>query len=237
MAMKKESNLYTVLYIIVMVTVVGAALAFTSMALADKQQKNIDADKMRQILSSVHIPAGSNVAEEYNKYVVRSFVIDSEGREMNGVKAFDVNVAEQSKLPAAERRLPVYECRLSQTDVKYILPVYGAGLWGPIWGYVAVDSNGTDIYGAYFGHQGETPGLGAEIEKPDFTNNFNGKTLWRNDNFAPVEVVKKGQKPVADCDYVDGISGGTITSKGVSAMLSDGLTPYKAFLEQLKNKK
>ena len=146
-----------------------------------------------------------------------------------------MNVSEQSKENAGERLLPVYECQLPE-GTKYVLPMYGAGLWGPIWGYVSVNADGSTIYGAYFDHQGETPGLGAEIAKPDFCNQFEGKHFFINGKFEPVQVVKNGQKPVGDADYVDGISGGTITSKGVGAMIDNCLAPYAAFLNSLNNK-
>lgn len=107
------------------------------------------------------------------------------------------------------------------------------GLWGPIWGYVAFDADGSTIYGAFFDHQGETPGLGAEITKPAFTDQFPGRSVFKGDNFYPIEVVKAGQKPLnPDVDYVDGISGGTITSKGVGAMFDNCLSPYRAWLEK-----
>ena len=89
------------------------------------------------------------------------------------------------------------------------------------------------MYGAYFAHQGETPGLGAEIKKPEFSSQFEGKTMFKGDRFMPVTVVKKGQKPTGNEDYVDGISGGTITSKGVAAMIDNCLVPYQAFLKSL----
>ena len=234
--MNKQSNVYTIIYIAVLVVVVGAALALTSMSLADKKQANADADKMRQILASVHVTAeDGDVKDAFERYIVETEVLDSKGQKVEG-DAFGVNVAEQSKLPADKRQLPLYVCDLGKDGVKYIMPVYGAGLWGPIWGYVAVDADGSTVYGAYFAHQGETPGLGAEIEKPDFANQFHDKTLWKNGRFAPIAVVKNGQKPQGDEDYVNGISGGTITSKGVSAMLHDCLTPYEEFLKNLKNK-
>lgn len=232
--MNKQSNIYTTIYIIVLVLIVGSALALTSLSLRDRQQANIDADKMRQILASVHVsPDKQNIISDYEKYITRSFIINSQGQEIPG-DAFAVNVSEQSKLPEAERLLPVFECTLKDGDVKYILPMYGAGLWGPIWGYVAFDANGSTIYGAYFAHQGETPGLGAEIEKPAFSNQFTGKSVTpTGGEFMPVEVVKKGQRPTGGEDYVDGISGGTITSKGVGAMFANCITPYKTFLHNL----
>lgn len=236
--MNKQSNTYTLVYIIVLVVIVGTALAFTSISLKDRQQANADAEKMRQILASVNIEAPEGaVADTYKEYITDAFVIDSEGRRLpEAPAAFTVDVAAQSKLELAKRLLPVYECTLGDKGVKYIMPLYGAGLWGPIWGYVSVDADGSTIYGAYFGHQGETPGLGAEIEKPAFTSQFAGKHLFVDGRFVPVAVVKKGIKAPQGADSVDGISGGTITSKGVGAMIDNCLAPYGAFLESLTNK-
>lgn len=233
--MNKQSNVYTIIYIIVLVVVVGTALAFTSISLKERQQDNIAADKMRQILASVHIvpQTADSIIPVYEKVITNSFIVDSKGNIVAG-DAFDVNVALQSKLPADERQLPVFVATLDDLSRKYILPVYGAGLWGPIWGYVALDHDGSTIFGAYFAHQGETPGLGAEIEKPAFSNEFIGKNMFKNSQFLPVAVVKAGQKPMGDEDYVDGISGGTITSKGVGAMLDNCLKPYETYLTTLR---
>lgn len=232
--MNKQSNTYTIIYIIVLVLVVGAALAATSISLRSRQQANADADKMRQILASVLVaPQPEDIIPTFESTVKRQFIVDETGKTVDG-DAFAVNVAEQSKKPAQERLLPVYECELSDGSVKYVLPVYGAGLWGPIWGYVSIDADGSTVYGAYFAHQGETPGLGAEIEKPAFSSQFEGKQLFKDSRFLPVAVVKAGQKPLGDEDYVDGISGGTITSKGVGSMLSNCLAPYEAYLSTLR---
>lgn len=235
--MNKQSNTYTIIYIIVLVLVVGSALALTAMALKPRQQENADADKKRQILASVHVSVpSSEISSTFEQYITDQFIVDEQGQRI-GDDAFSVNVANQSKIAPADRRLPVYVCTLPKSgDIKYILPVYGSGLWGPIWGYVALDADASTVYGAYFAHQGETPGLGAEIEKPAFSDQFNGKQMFKGDNYLPVTVVKAGQKPLGDEDYVDAVSGGTITSKGVAAMLSDCLTPYKNYLETLRNK-
>ena len=230
----KQSNAYTIIYITVMVVIVGAALAFTAISLKDRQLENADADKMKQILQSVHITTErSTVVEDFQKYITSAFVINDRGETVDGQDAFTVNVAAEAKKPYGERLLPVYICNLPDAGTKYILPLAGMGLWGPIWGYVSLDADGKTIYGAFFDHQGETPGLGAEITKPEFTGQFDGKQMFKNGDFMPVAVVKKGQLPVGGEDYVDGISGGTITSKGVSAMLDDCLKPYKAYLETL----
>ena len=113
-------------------------------------------------------------------------------------------------------------------ETKYVFPVYGAGLWGAIWGYVALNSDKDTVYGVYFSHASETPGLGAEIAPPQFQGEFPGKKTLENGEIA-LGVVKNGK--VEKPDYqVDGISGGTITSVGVDAMLKTCLNSYKNFL-------
>lgn len=238
MKLNKQSNIYTLIYIAALVILVGAILAGTSMALKDRQEANANADKMKQILSSVHISADDqNVHKLFEDLIVATPVIDSEGN-IVAQNGFEINVQQQSKKKDASKRLlPVYVCNLGEKGIKYILPIYGNGLWGPIWGYIAVDSDGSTVYGAYFAHQSETPGLGAEIEKPKFSNQFDGKRLFKDDRFLPVTVIKKGQKAVKGEDYVDAVSGGTITSKGVAAMLDDCLKPYEAFLFNVANQR
>jgi Na+-transporting NADH:ubiquinone oxidoreductase subunit C len=230
----KQSNVYTIVYITLMVVIVGAALAITSMVLKDRQQENADADKMKQILQSVHVASDrSTVVDDYHRYIVNTFVINSLGQPVEGADAFNVDVAVEAKKPRQERLLPVYVCNLPDAGTKYILPLSGMGLWGPIWGYVSLDDDGSTVYGAFFGHQSETPGLGAEITKEAFTSQFPGKQMFKNGEFLPVTVVKKGQTPAGNEDYVDGISGGTITSKGVAAMLNECMRPYQTYLETL----
>ena len=233
--MNKQSSIYTIVYIIVLAGVVGAVLAMTSMGLRERQQANIDADKMRQILSAIRVvPDKGMIATDFNKFVVSQLVVNEKGDSI-GNDAFGIDMASESTVAASERRLPVYVCDVDGGR-KYVVPVYGAGLWGPIWGYVSLDADGSTIYGAYFAHEGETPGLGAEIEKPVFSDQFRGKVLLKNGKFLPVNVLKKGVKPKAGEDYVDAVSGGTITSKGVASMLDDGLVPYKAYLQSLTGK-
>ena len=233
--MNKQSSIYTIVYIIVLAGVVGAVLAMTSMGLRERQQANIDADKMRQILSAIRVvPDKGMIATDFNKFVVSQLVVNEKGDSI-GNDAFGIDMASESKVAASERRLPVYVCDVDGGR-KYVVPVYGAGLWGPIWGYVSLDADGSTIYGAYFAHEGETPGLGAEIEKPVFSDQIRGKVLLKNGKFLPVNVLKKGVKPKAGEDYVDAVSGGTITSKGVASMLDDGLVPYKAYLQSLTGK-
>ena len=211
-----------------MVIVVGAVLALISGALKPKQNENIRIEKMKQMLSAVHISPDNDdmVIEAYNKYFTEAFCVNNAGEVIgnDADAAFAIDLAKELKKDAAERVLPVFKFTGDDSQVRYLMPVSGAGLWGPIWGYVAVEADGVAIYGAYFSHQGETPGLGAEIEKPAFQDQFQGKELY-----------KAGQKPTSGADYVDAISGGTITSKGVQDMLKVCLTDYSAFLNTLSN--
>lgn len=237
--MNKQSNTYTVIYTVILVVIVGVVLSVVYQALRPAQEENIANDTKRQILAAALITpsAGQNIGELYADHITDSFIVNSQGQKIDeNENPFDVDVALEVKKPAEDRKLPVFEC---QTDkgMKFIVPVYGAGLWGPIWGYVAIDSNGKTIYGAYFAHQGETPGLGAEIEKPAFSNQFEGKSLFsENGTFEPIKIVKNGQEP-AQGEYVHAISGGTITSQGVQKMLQNSLEPYSEFfkMEQTKN--
>lgn len=237
--MNRQSNTYTIIYASVLVLVVGIVLAVVYQALRPKQEENIANDTKRQILAAARIApdAENNIGDLYAKHIKDSYIVDEKGNRIDGnVDAFDVNVAAESKKPASERLLPVFECT-TDNGIKYIVPVYGAGLWGPIWGYVAFDDNGDTIYGAYFAHQGETPGLGAEIEKPTFSSQFDGKDIFSDTgDFQSVKVVKKGQEPASGA-YVHAISGGTITSQGVQKMLSDSLEPYVNFFKSLKEGK
>lgn len=235
--MNKNSNIYQILYASVMVLIVGTVLAFIYMALKPKQDENIANDKRKQILSAVHMTPASDDAinETYDKYIVAGYLIDENGNISDSTKnvAFDVDM--KNNVKAQKRQLPLFKCVLDDGSVKYIVPVYGAGLWGPIWGYVAINDNGIDVYGAFFSHEGETPGLGAEIANTKFQDQFKGKKIYLDGEFKSISVMKAGQTPTDGSDYVDAISGGTITSRGVQAMLKDCMTPYDAFFKKLQS--
>ena len=233
--MNKNSNTYQILYAAVMVLLVGSLLALIYMALKPKQNENIANDTRKQILSALHIaaPSDSQVKETYEKYIVQDLLVDSEGNVVDSAQnvAFDVDMKKNVKL--ADRQLPVMKCKMDDGSIKYVLPMYGAGLWGPIWGYVAVNDDGNTIYGANFSHEGETPGLGARIADKDFQDEFVDKHLFQEGEYKGVVVLKKGLKSTTGAEVVDALTGATITSLGVSAMLEDCLAPYKAFLMKL----
>jgi Na+-transporting NADH:ubiquinone oxidoreductase subunit C len=189
-------------------------------------------EKQQSILKSIEVKCSRDqAAEMFDKYITESFVVNVAGDKVPGVEAFSVNLAEEYKKPLKDRQLPVY---VANKDGKtyYIFPVYGKGLWGPIWGYVAVEDDLNTIYGVTFDHKGETPGLGAEIATDWFQAQFKGKKLFDdNGNFVSIAIVKGGA-PEGDKHAVDAISGGTITSKGLEAMLRDFLAGYVNFMNK-----
>lgn len=222
--MNRDSNTYTVVYAAVMVVVVAVILAFLSQSLSGLQTKNLENDKRQQILRSINISvSGSQAEAKYNELIKKSFIVNAEGQEVPG-DAFALDVQKGQE----EHLYPVFVAEVDGKP-KYIMAMYGAGLWGPLWGYISVDADKNTVYGTDFSHQGETPGLGAEITKPAFCNEFIGKKLFVDGTFKSIAVVKPG-KSVEGQDYVDGISGGTITSQGVSTMLSHSLSGYVKFL-------
>lgn len=228
--MNRQSNTYTIIYSVVLVAIVGVVLSVVYQALRPRQIENINNDTRRQILAAALITPqpGEDIAAIYKEHITSEYLVDTLGNRVNG----EVNIAALQQ-QVNEGKLPVFECN-TDNGLKYILPVYGAGLWGPIWGYIAFDNNGDTIYGAFFGHQGETPGLGAEIEKPAFQQQFDKKNIFAADGtFQSVKVVKNGQEPKDGSAYVHAISGGTITSQGVQKMLYNSLRPYTAFLTGL----
>ncbi len=235
--MDKQSNGYTFMYASVLVVIVALVLALVSQGLKPLQARNEMVAKKIDILSSVNIESNNKNAEEkFEKHIGKnSYVVNYKGQKVEGIAAFNVDMAKELRKKADERNYPVYESQLENGEVKYILQLRGVGLWGPIWGYVSINSDGNTIYGATFGHKGETPGLGAEIDKDNFQDQFKGKQIFDStDKLMSVLVVKPGTGS-NDLHYVDAISGGTITSKGVEDMLMNFFRGYENFLKNIKS--
>lgn len=224
--MNTQSNLYTVIYAALLVIFVAAALAFTNQVLKDTQKKNEEIDTKIQILRCLNVVATANDVEaRYDELVKETFLVNRDGSKAEG-DAFKEDVA---KAFANGTALPVFVSEI-EGQTKYIIALRGSGLWGPLWGYMALNDDKSTIFGTDFSHAGETPGLGAEISFPAFGDQFIGKEVFKNGEFKSVAIVKPG-KTAEGQDYVDGISGGTITSQGVHNMLYDSLNKYVEFLK------
>lgn len=232
--MDTNKNSYTIIYAAVMVIVVALLLALVSSGLKETQTTNVKLDKKKQILSALQINLeDQDAAALYDQYIVKELVVNTKAAILSEVRgqAFDIDVVKETAKPLEDRKLPVYVAQM-EGQIKYIIPLRGAGLWGPIWGYVALNDDKNTVFGTYFSHASETPGLGAEIALPKFQQQFVGKHILNDRNeFVSIAVMKAGQNSDTQ-EQVDAISGGTITSKGVEAMLLNSIGQYEAFLNK-----
>ena len=230
--MDTNKNSYTIIYAAVMVVIVALLLALVSSGLKETQTTNVKLDKKKQILSALQINLeDQDAAALYDQYIVKELVVNTKADILSEVKgeAFDIDIVKEAAKPLESRQLPIYVAQL-EGQTKYIIPLRGAGLWGPIWGYVALNDDKNTVFGTYFSHASETPGLGAEIALPKFQQEFVGKHILNDRNeFVSIAVMKAGQTSDTQ-EQVDAISGGTITSKGVEAMLLNSIGQYEAFL-------
>ena len=248
--MNTNSNSYIFIYASVMVIIVAAVLSTTAVLLKDKQLQNVKNEKMQAILASANIECTPENSETtYNKYIVEEWLINQKGEivyvykngsfEKGTLRAFNLNLKTElyNKSKGESFLSPLFVCNVDGKTY-YIIPLLGKGLWGPVWGNIALQSDFNTIKGVVFDHKGETPGLGAEIIFPAFTNPFVGKTIFDDQgNFTSLKVVKGGVAKLASNQQihgVDAISGGTITSMGVNSMLLDCLENYVPYIKSLK---
>jgi Na+-transporting NADH:ubiquinone oxidoreductase subunit C len=211
-----------------MVVLVAVLLAFTSESLRSYQKKNEADDKRQQILRSVKVSVSGNETErKYKELIKESFLVNDKGERITG-DAFAVDAAKMF----SENTYPVFVAHIDG-GTKYVLAMHGMGLWGPVWGYISVNEDKNTVFGTDFSHQGETPGLGAEIATSKFSAQFPGKHIFLENEFKSIAVVKPG-KTAQGQDYVDGISGGTITSNAVDQMIRNSLKHYVGFLNAKK---
>ena len=232
----RQSNLYIILYSAAITVVCGGLLAFAAVSLKDKQDANIAMEQKKNILSSVlTLKEGDNIDEIYRKQV-KAFVIDYDGNVKNGLKPEQVIVAIEYKKAPKDRLLPVYEFRSEVDSAKVefaVMPLYGYGLWNNIWGFLAVKSDFNTVQGVKFQHAGETPGLGARIESEEVQERFKGKSIFDNGTLAPIVIQKGEGHEYPDSPHkVDGMSGATLTGKGVNNMLKDYLACYENYLKK-----
>ncbi len=226
-----ESNTYIIVYSVVMVVIVATLLALAAKGLQKRQEENQLNEKKLSILSALY--AGEAVQQEvealelieknginYDK-VIEAYVVDANGQRVEGDVFTLLNDLGGS---FAAGKFPLFEAK----DGRMVIPVTGRGLWGPVWGYVALEKDMATVAGIVLAHQGETPGLGAEIATTKFQSLFIGKTMFEGDEFVSVKLVKGGAKNPAH--EVDAISGGTKTSDGVSAAIYDSFVNYLPLL-------
>ena len=253
--MNTNSNTYTVIYSIVLVVVVAAILAFTSQVLKDKQNENVKLETITKVISAATqadpdyvIAEDADILEEYQSLISDALFVDA-----NGEKAGQMNIGKEDKKAievastsdlkkqndiikkieagnadaASELKLPVYVFNIKGQKVT-VIPCYGAGLWGPVWGYLAFAEDGRTFDGAIFDHKSETPGLGAKITETPFYSQFKGRSITDEGYFG---VIKGGAK---DTEHeVDAISGASITSGAVGTTVRTWVKYYLPYLNKL----
>ncbi len=243
--MNTNSNSYTVIFSVVMVVIVATALALTAEGLKPMQKENVRREKMQNILSSMGVETDRDgAAALFDTHVKERLVLNASGeetaRKSGEVKAgdtedaFNIDVQKEYKEWKAGSRsandinYPLFICDKDGATI-YVVPLVGTGLWGPIWGYIALESDMRTIAGTSFDHKTETPGLGAEINEKPFQAQFEGKFVSDKDGtFTSVKVVKGG---ATNEHEVDAISGGTITSDGVDEMIERTLKVYEPYFK------
>lgn len=227
MKLNTNSNSYIIIYSAILVLIVAFLLAFIFRVLKPLQDENVSLDKKKQILAALNIRdlSDSEASAKYASVVIEDQIIDTKGDVQEG-SGFVLNSSDYKA-----GKLALFTCRINN-KVKYVIPVYGMGLWGPIWGYVALDADKQTVYGAYFNHESETAGLGAEIKDSKvWQDKFAGKKLYGADGSIALSV-KKSSDIKNTASEVDGVTGATLTMNGVSGMLQDGLNSYNAFLKK-----
>ena len=232
--MKTNSNSYTIIYSVIIVVIVAFLLAFVSQALKPMQDANVALDKKKQILNSLNIRDLNDAQADakYKEVVVADRVIDEKGKVLlPGTTGGENAGFKLESKDYKEGKLALYICRVNG-ETKYVVPVYGMGLWGAISGYIALNADKSTVYGVYFNHESETAGLGAEIkDNKAWQEKFQGKKLFKNgdDKAIALSVEKKVEDPTTQ---VDAVTGATLTSNGVRDMLHEALGKYLVFINQ-----
>lgn len=227
-----NSNSYTIIYSIIIVVLVAFLLAFVFQALKPMQDANVALDKKKQILNSLNIRDLNNedAAAKYQEVVLADEIIDEQGNVLEkGEQGGENNGFKLNSADFKNGKLALFVCKVDG-QTKYVIPVYGMGLWGAINGYIAINADKSTVFGTYFDHDSETAGLGAEIkDNRAWQNQFQGKKLFAQDpNKIALSVSKKVEDPSTQ---VDGITGATLTSNGVTEMLQTCLGAYMNFLK------
>jgi Na+-transporting NADH:ubiquinone oxidoreductase subunit C len=233
----RQSNGYIVFYSAMLTIVCGGVLAFASQALKPRQDANIELERKSNILSTVMtLEEGADITKLYESRI-RELVIDFSGNLVDK-KAADVNIGVEYKKQPEERLLPVYEF-ISATDSgkveNAVIPVFGFGLWNTIAGFVALESDFNTIKGVSYSHVGETPGLGARIATSEIQDRYKGKQIFQAATLVSILMQKgEGIDYANDPHKVDGMSGATLTAKGVNNMLKEYFGCYQKYLEKNK---
>ena len=241
--MNTNSNVYTIIYTTIVVVVVAAVLAVAAMAFKPMQTANIKAETLSQMMVAAGLGTmdefqeigNDNVLVRYSENISEAFTVNLDGDKVSDLKTDKDNIELVDNFKPqdvaiknhGEATLPVYRFKSGAT----VIPIYGAGLWGPVWGYIALDTDFQTILGVYFDHSGETPGLGSKIkDDPEFQAQFIGKSFDLADAANPFDIIKGGA-PEGNNHAVDAISGSTMTCRGLDTGIDLWIGAYSNYLK------
>ncbi len=245
----QQSNTYIIVFSAILTIVCGGLLALANQGLKPRQEKSVELDTKAKILGAVVDLKGTKgdaIIDLYNESI-EAITVNSEGEIIekdekgNPIIAEKVDVAKNYKLAPKERLLPVFKYHKAgdkNAVEAYVFPVYGKGLWGPIWGFIALETDLNTIKGASYDHKSETPGLGARITAPDVIDRYKGKKLFNSSDQLVSVLMLKGEKNPAtmlDDHHIDGLSGATLTARGMNAMIESYFEYYSAYINKNKS--
>jgi len=245
----QQSNTYIIIFSAVLTIVLGGLLSLANQGLKPMQQKSEELDTKKKILSAVteiKKMKGNEVLSLYSE-TIESIVVNIDGeiieKDEKGapIVAENVDIAKNYKKAPEDRMYPVFKYhQAGNKDVveAYIFPVYGKGLWGPIWGFIALETDLNTIKGTSFDHKTETPGLGARITTAEIQNRYHGKKLFDdNGNLISIMMLKGENHPQSQLDdhHIDGMSGATLMGNGVNEMLANYFKYYQNYINKAKN--
>ena len=240
----RHSNLYTFVFITIVTIICAGLLSSSAYFLKEKQQINVEVDMKKNILKAVQLIENEKMSQReildsYNNYI-ESYVINSLGDFIDlpeGTSVEDIDPEKEDTKPENERLYPVYVKRAGTDISAYCIPIIGKGLWSTMYGYLALEPDLNKILGITFYKQGETPGLGSEVESDGFQNKFIGKEIWdKDDNLISIKILKL--EPESDSPNfkheIAGISGATKTGEGVMNLLLKDLLKYETYFRKIR---
>jgi Na+-transporting NADH:ubiquinone oxidoreductase subunit C len=229
-----------------MTIVIGGLLALASVGLGPQQRIAVELDTKAKILGSVmNLEPGMDILQTYESRI-EGIVVNIDGEEVTtnekgeNLIAENIDIKKEYRKEPENRLYPVFKFTEENNDQvdAYIIPVFGNGLWDNIWGYIALETDLVTIRGAKFDHAAETPGLGARITEINVQDRFRGKKIYNDlGELVSVSMLKREGNPeeALDPHHVDGMSGATLTSKGVNVMLKNYFSYYKAYFDKVEN--
>jgi len=230
-----HSNFQTFRFAIIITLACSLLLAAAATLLKPRQVENVKLDIKKNILKSAGITdpnaelTRDDIQSLYSKNIDET-VIDDKGAKVEGKSPSDIDPK------ANEGLMALYQWKDGEAIKAYIIPISGKGLWSTIYGYLAIEPDGETVKGITFYQHGETPGLGGEIEKTWFTDSYAGKRIVdpQGELVSVTSVRGKIKDKVPESEFyhnVDGISGATLTTRGVNVFLKNNLKTYESYFK------